>query len=76
MLTFVTCSGCSTSGLLRRRLHEALMSLGLKPVFEIVDIESLPRTDPRRAYPAPSVLWGGRDLFGMAEPPAPYPMPT
>jgi hypothetical protein len=53
-----------------------LRQLGVKPIFSIVDVASLPLTDPRVAYPAPTLLWRDRDLFGVPEPPAPYPPPT
>lgn len=76
MLTLLTCSQCSAGAELRRRLHQALRQLGLKPVFSIVDVASLPRTDPRIGYPAPTVMWRERDLFGIPEVPAPYPPPT
>jgi hypothetical protein len=76
MLTLLTCSECSAGLELRRRLHEALQQLGVKPIFSVVDAGSLSRTDPRAAYPAPTVLWRDRDLFGVPQPPAPYPAPT
>ena len=38
--------------------------------FEVVaiDQETLPAGDPRRGYPAPTALLGGRDLFGLTAP--------
>jgi len=76
MLTLLTCSECAAGPELRRRLHAALRQLGVKPIFSIVDVAALPLTDPRVAYPAPTLLWRDRDLFGVPEPPAPYPPPT
>jgi len=57
-------------------LNDALVALRWAPLYEIVDASTLPAGDPRRAYPRPTVLWRGRDLFGIPEPPAPYPPPT
>ena len=39
-------------------------------VYQVVDLATLPRPDGRRGYPIPTVLFGGRDLFGMARTPA------
>ena len=76
MLTLLTCRDCMNGDLLRERLHDALGVLGWRPLFAIVDPATLPATDARRAYPSPAVLWRGRDLFGISEPPLPYPPPT
>jgi hypothetical protein len=42
----------------------------------VIDLASLPATDPRRAYPTPTLLYAKRDIFGMPEPQPPYPDPT
>ena len=76
MLTLLTCQDCVNGALLRRHLHEALSALQWRPIFAIVDIGTLPSSDPRRAYPRPTVLWRGQDLFGLPESAAPYPPPT
>ena len=76
MLTLLACRDCVNSAILRKHLHDALEDLGWTPIFAIVDPATLPPTDARRAYPRPAVLWQGRDLFGMPEPPLPYPPPT
>ena len=76
MLTLLTCRECVNGERLRRHLSDALIALRWSPLYEIVDVSLLPATDPRRAYPRPTVLWRGRDLFGLPEPPAPYQPPT
>lgn len=75
-VTLLTCSDCVNDAILRRHLHDAMCALGWRPIFEVVDVTTLPSTDPRLAYPRPTVLWRGQDLFGLPEPPAPYPPPT
>jgi hypothetical protein len=76
MLTLLTCPDCANDDLLRQHLHEALCAIGRKPLYVILDAATLPPTDPRRAYPRPAVLLGRRDLFGIPEPPLPYPSPS
>jgi len=73
VLTLLTCRDCDNGDILRRHLSDALSALGWRPLYAIVDIETLPPTDPRRAYPRPTLLWRGQDLFGMPESPAPDP---
>ena len=76
MLTLLTCRDCVNGDIFREHLHDALAVLGWKPIFAIVDAATLPSTDVRRAYPRPTALWRGRDLFGLPETPRPYPPPT
>jgi hypothetical protein len=44
--------------------------------FQVVDQDTLPKTDPRTGYPTPTLLYAEHDVFGMAEPKPPYPEPT
>ena len=76
MLTLLTCRDCVNGHILREHLHDALGVLGWRPIFAIVDAATLPSTDARHSYPTPTVLWRGRDLFGMPETPWPYPPPS
>ena len=75
-LVVLTREGCAEEPLLRARLEEALKSMEWPAKYRVVDLATLPRTDGRRGYPIPTLLFGGRDLFGMAEPRPPFPKPT
>jgi hypothetical protein len=52
----------------RKSLEDAVGSLGIEAPVMYVDQEALPRGDPRRGWPAPTILVDGRDLFRMAAP--------
>ena len=75
-IEFLTREGCVQTTTLRSRLDEAATGLAKPLTYTVVDLDTLLATDPRRAYPTPSILYGGVDLFGMAEPQPPYPEPT
>jgi hypothetical protein len=57
-------------------LDDALRSLKLALDYEVVNLGTLTKSDPRTGYPTPTVLYRGHDLFGMPEPTPPYPEPT
>jgi hypothetical protein len=57
-------------------LDDALRSLNLALDYEVVNVGTLPKSDPRTGYPTPTVLYRGGDLFGIPEPTPPYPEPT
>lgn len=59
--------GCPNTTPMRESLRAALTELGGVPFTE-VNLESLPASDLRRGWPAPSVVIDGSDLFGMAPP--------
>lgn len=75
-LVFLTRDGCVQTDVMRARLDEALRGAGRPPGYAFVDLATLAATDPRIGYPTPTVLVGGRDLFGMEEPRPPFPEPT
>jgi hypothetical protein len=75
-LVFLTRGGCVNTTVMRRRLDEALKSLGVAPSYEVVDQDTLPKADARRGYPTPTLLYEDRDVFGMAVPKPPLPDPT
>jgi hypothetical protein len=75
-LSFLTREGCTNTAVMRGRLDEALGRLGLSSRYQVIDLATLPATDPRRGYPTPTLLRSGRDLFGMPEPQPPFPEPT
>ena len=75
-IEFLTRSGCVQTKIMRVRTEAAINALALPNPYAVVDLDALPSTDVRRAYPAPTVLVDGVDLFGMEEPKPPYPDPT
>ena len=75
-LVFLTRDGCVNTTTMRARLDAALSSLGLPTDYEFIDADTLPTTDGRAGYGTPTVLYQGRDLFGLDEPPVPAPPPT
>ena len=75
-LVFLTRDGCVNTTTMRARLDTALSSLGLPTDYQFIDAGALPTMDARAGYGTPTVLYRGRDLFGLAEPPVPPPPPT
>ena len=75
-LTFLTRDGCVNTDTMRARLNDALQALGLPADYRFIDADTLTATDVRGGYGTPTVLYAGRDLFGLAEPPVPHPSPT
>ena len=75
-LAFLKSQDCPNAAVMRARLDEALERMGRPPDYVVIDLTTLSETDARRAYPSPTVLYAGRDLFGMPEPRPPYPTPT
>ena len=64
MLTLLTCRHCpEASETLRRHLNDTLATLRLSSFYTVVEATTMPPDDIRRAIPAPTVLWLGRDLF-------------
>jgi len=72
-LTFLTRDGCVNTPMMRANLDGALTTLGLPTDYAVIDSDTLAASDARVGYPTPTVLYHGRDLFGMREPPAPPP---
>jgi len=75
-LTFLTREGCVNTSIMRKNLDGALRTLGWKTDYQVIDIGTLPSTDVRTGYPTPTLLWQGRDVFGMPAPKPPYNVPT
>lgn len=75
-IEFLTRSGCVQTKIMRDRTEAAIEELALPNAYTVVDLDTLPATDVRKAYPTPTVLIGGVDLFGMEPPRPPYPEPT
>jgi len=70
-LTFLTRDGCANTPLMRGRLDEALGSLNRAVDYDVIDLDKIDPTDPRVAYPTPTVLSMDRDLFGLTRPTGP-----
>lgn len=75
-IVLLTRDGCVNTETMRARLDEALARLAWPADYGLIDADTLPSSDPRGGYGTPTVLYAGRDLFGMPEPPAPPPSPT
>ena len=75
-LVFLTRAGCVNTERMRGNLDEALRSVGHPTDYPLIDVDTLPESDPRGAYGTPTVLVKGADLFGMPVPPVPHPPPT
>ena len=75
-LVFITRDGCVNTPDMFNNLDDALRSLNLALDYQVVSLGRLPQSDPRTGYPTPTVLYRGRDVFGMPEPTPPFPEPT
>ena len=75
-LVFITRDGCVNTPDMFNNLDDALRSLNLALDYQVVNLGTLPKSDPRTGYPTPTVLYRGRDVFGMPEPTPPFPEPT
>jgi hypothetical protein len=75
-LTFLTREGCVNTPDMLVNLDDALIKLGWRRNYQVVDIGGLPATDVRTGYPTPTLLWQSRDIFGLPTPKRPYPPPT
>ena len=75
-LVFLTRDGCVNTPDMFNNLDDALKSLGWPTDCHYVDIGKLPTTDARRGYSTPTVLWKGKDLFGIPVPVPPFPEPS
>jgi len=75
-LTFLSREGCVNTPDMAYQLETALKALGWPNDYQVVDIGELPKNDARTGYPTPTLLWKGRDIFGMPVPKPPYEEPT
>lgn len=62
---------CPNTAAMREHLAAALRELGGGLSFTDTNQETLPASDLRRGWPAPTILANGHDLFGMRAPSAP-----
>lgn len=76
-LTFLTRDGCVNTPDMVNNLDEALKALGWPRFdYQYVDIGKLSAKDVRTGYPTPTLLWEGRDIFGMPVPKPPFDVPS
>lgn len=75
-LVFLTRNGCMNTVTMRANLDEALKVSALPGDYQFIDADTLAASDPRGGYGTPTVLYRGRDIFGMEEPAVPHPPPT
>ena len=73
---FLTRPGCVNTVTMRENFDAALNRLALPLQYQFIDADTLAPSDPRGGYGTPTVLYDGRDLFDMPEPPVPHPPPT
>lgn len=72
----VTRSECGNTPKMEGNLTCALRELRLPEAYRVVSLDALPRTDVLTGFPAPTLLYRGRGLFGMPEPQPPFPDPA
>jgi hypothetical protein len=75
-LVFLTRDGCVNTEVMKNNLDNALRAMKLMLDYQVVDIGTLPKNEPRAGYPAPTVLWKGKDIFGMPVPIPPFREPS
>ena len=75
-LTFLTRDGCVNTPDMVNNLDDALKSLGWRTDYQYINIGKLKTTDVRTGYPTPTLLYKGKDLFGMPVPQPPYDVPS
>jgi hypothetical protein len=75
-LTFLTRNGCVNTPDMVNNLDDVLKALGWQNDYQCIDIGQLTSKDPRTGYPTPTVLYKGKDTFGMAVPAPPFPEPS
>lgn len=70
-VTLLGFEGCPLTPLMRSRVEAAIEDLSLDAQLVVIDQNELEADDLRRGYPAPTLLVGGRDLYGMQPPTSP-----
>jgi hypothetical protein len=75
-LVFLTRDGCVNTPDLVNNLDDALKALGWAADYQYINIEKLPAKDARTGYPTPTLLWKGKDIFGMPVPKPPHDVPS
>ena len=63
-------SGCPNTLTLRENVVAAIQQIDGRLAFADINQHELSESDPRRGWPAPTILVDGRDLLGMPLPTA------
>ena len=75
-LVFLARGGCVNTTAMRANLDAALKAMNRPADYQLVDQDTLAKTDPRTGYATPTVLVDNHDLFGLAAPTPSFPEPT
>src|SRR5262245_21776547 len=75
-LMFLTRADCPLRIDMAMNTEKALTALGWPDDYQVIMLETLKDTDVRTGYPSPTLLWKGKDIFGMPAPKPPYNAPT
>ena len=75
-LTFLTRDGCVNTPDMMLAVDDALTAVGWPHDYQVIDSGKLPAKDVRTGYPTPTLLWNGKDIFGMPVPKPPYDVPS
>jgi len=67
-LVLLTREGCMQTYEMRQHLDAAMIRVGWRGEYEVINLASLAEDDPRGWYPTPTVLHQGHDLFNMEAP--------
>ena len=75
-LTFLTRADCVNTPDMVNNLDDALKALGWPNDYQFIDIGKLRTGDVRTGYPTPTLLWKGKDIFGLPAPKPPFDVPS
>jgi hypothetical protein len=75
-VTLLTRPTCPKADSMRAHLESALTEVGWSSSYAVIDQTTLEGDDRRNGYPIPTVLYRGRDLFGLPVAVPPYQKPT
>jgi hypothetical protein len=75
-LVFLTRDGCVNTPDMQNNLEDALIRLKWRRDYQIINLATLKKDDPRIGYPTPTILWRDRDIFGLPVPKPPYREPS
>jgi hypothetical protein len=63
-LVFLTRDVCVNTATMRTNLDAALKALNLPADYQVLDIDTVPATDPRGGYPTPTMLYANHLRHG------------